>query len=122
VLQIWDVASGTEQLSVPEALSFAFSEDGNHIAVGANKGDVVLYDAAMKEMFRAKSEAVFGLTLAFSPDGKSLIGSSDVLVEDSYEGHLLFWNVADGQLARTFRAHKGHVTYVAYAPDGRAFA
>ncbi|HOT51337.1 MAG TPA: WD40 repeat domain-containing protein, partial [Candidatus Hydrogenedentes bacterium] len=122
VLQVWDMATGEERLSVPEALGFAFSDDGSLFCAGTSQGDVTVYDAAMKERFRVKTEAAFGVTLAFSPDGQSLIGSSDVLAGDSYEGHLHFWSAADGRPIRAIKAHKGHVAYIAYAPDGRVFA
>ncbi|HNR33557.1 MAG TPA: protein kinase [Candidatus Hydrogenedentes bacterium] len=122
VLQVWDMATGEERLSVPEALGFAFSDDGSLFCAGTSQGDVTVYDAAMKERFSVKTEAAFGVTLAFSPDSQSLIGSSDVLAGDSYEGHLHFWSAADGQPIRAIKAHKGHVAYIAYAPDGRVFA
>ncbi len=50
-------------------------------------------------------------SVAFAPDGASVLSSSG-------DRTLKLWNVATGQLIRSFAGHKFGVSSVAFAPDG----
>jgi WD40 repeat protein len=51
-------------------------------------------------------------SIAFSPDGRSLVtGSDDKTVK--------LWDTASGRLLRAFTGHRDRVTSIAYSPDGR---
>jgi RNA polymerase sigma factor (sigma-70 family) len=55
------------------------------------------------------------ITVAFAPDGKSLlVGGSDKL--------LSLWDVASARVKATFEGNEGSVISVAYAPDGKRWA
>jgi WD40 repeat protein len=54
-------------------------------------------------------------TLAFSPDGTTLVsGSRDKTIK--------FWEIPSGQLIRTVGAHDGWVRAVTFSPDGKVLA
>jgi WD40 repeat protein len=58
--------------------------------------------------------------LTFSPDGKQLVSGGGV---PSREGEVLFWNVADGSLAKSIAdAHSDAVYDLAFSPDGTRLA
>ena len=55
----------------------------------------------------------FTSSIAFSPDGKSIIsGSGDKTIKH--------WSVETGQLLQTFKGHKHWVLSVAFSPDGKS--
>jgi hypothetical protein len=54
--------------------------------------------------------------VAFSPDGKLLVGVCAVPWPD-FGGRVALWRVEDGSLVRTLEQHEGEVNQVAFSPD-----
>ena len=57
--------------------------------------------------------------LVWSADGAMLFAASG---EDVIEGEVRQWNVADGQVARTFKGHRDMIYALALSPDGKTLA
>ncbi len=55
------------------------------------------------------------LSLAFSPDGKTLLAGA-------WDGSIRLWEVATGKELHQYAGHKGWVRSLAFAPDGKTFA
>jgi WD40 repeat protein len=53
--------------------------------------------------------------VAFSPQGERLAAGT-------FDGHIRFWRIADGQLLLTCEGHTGYVWSVAFSPNGRLLA
>jgi ribosomal protein S18 acetylase RimI-like enzyme len=53
--------------------------------------------------------------VAFSPRG-------EILAAGTFDGHIRFWRVADGQPLLACEGHAGYVWSVAFSPDGRRLA
>lgn len=90
--------------------SVAVSPDGKWIASGTS--DVTLWDAASRRIVSMFSGAT--APLAFSPDGRSLVG-----VTHSSEGsdyNLTLWDLASRRMGRSFG---GSVDSIAFSPDGK---
>ena len=149
------VLAAIERISHIETTALAFSPDGKQIAVGTNVGFVKLFDAtsgallrsfddragieqddrtppAWKPLKRAMGSVV---SLAFSPDGKTLV-TCGLSYEDSSDrfkgvrrlgrrsggrGRLILWDVETGALKHDLDRHTD-VFAVAFSPDGNTLA
>ena len=96
--------------------SLAFSPDGQYLAAGDTKGNILLrrvVDSQTINRFTGHNSWV--VTLAFSPDGSILAsGSCDCTVK--------LWDVDTGQCLHSLEEHKHEVWSVAFSPDGAILA
>jgi WD40 repeat protein len=125
VLRLWDSATGkaVKEVAVPAHLTaLAYAPDGAAVAAGDLAGMVRIWDLQTgKERLRWKCDpedkgtAPVG-SLAFSPDGKRLVGGG------KHESGMRVWDAATGkQLARV--EQDSHLSLnAAYSPDGRHWA
>jgi WD40 repeat protein len=131
-VRLWDVATGRTRAVLEghsaRAFCIAYSPDGKWIATGAGvfdddrdqtaAGEIILWDAANgSEAGRFSGHRKAVLSVAFSPDGKTLVsGSVDSTVR--------LWDVATRRerVRPTLIDDPGWVQGVAFAPDGRMIA
>lgn len=84
---------------------------------------VVIWELATgKERCRCKGAHHIAPTLAFSPDGKYLAGSTANIRFYTPETPIYLWDAATGREIRHFQAPGHHVSYLAYSSDGRTLA
>jgi WD40 repeat protein len=97
----------------------AFAPDGRTLALA--RGDVVqLFDLATgKEVRRLEGQQVFG-TVAFSPDGRTLLTANLLAVGTDHTVRL--WDVTTGKEVWRVDTHPWGELRVAFAPDGRTVA
>ncbi len=84
-----------------------------------------LWDVTTGQEIRTLHGYKGGVTsVAFSPDGKRLAsGGSELDLSKPDEAVLVrLWETNTGQQVLTIRGHKGHVTSVAFSPDGQRLA
>src|SRR5207244_145499 len=69
-----------EEIGDVKSNEIVFSPDGELIALNSSVGGVIVLDVASgKERWRAKADDTYDLTVAFSPDGRTLAsGGRDV--------------------------------------------
>lgn len=131
-INVWDVVSGQLRRSFRHygpITSVNFSLDGKLLAsgsspeyteTGAIKDSMIrIWDLASGSEFRAlpgHSYAV--LSVAFSPDGKTLASGGD----DVNDRAIKLWDVAAGRELRTLKGLSGGVRSVAFGPDGKTLA
>lgn len=111
-VRICDMATGRLLRRLGNAGSLAFSPNGLFLAIGVSFWEV----GTGKELFRiveAGMGGVFGG--AFSPDGRTLATSS-------WDGQVRLWELATGQIRRTFKGHTDRLFRVAFSRDGREVA
>jgi WD40 repeat protein len=96
--------------------SVAFSPDGQYLATGDTKGDILLRRVADGQLIRSfKGHHGWVVSLAFSPDGNTLAsGSCDCTAK--------LWDVNTGQCLHTLEEHEHEVWSVAFSPDGETLA
>src|SRR5262249_50273553 len=126
VLQLWDPRTGRERQAIRgshlEILgAVAFLPTGRTLASAGT--DVALWDAATgkrRATLGARRSRVAARSLAFSPDGKTLVLAAASLIPKGSE--LSAWEVATGKRIAVLQGHKGRVLAAAFAPDGKTFA
>ena len=93
----------------------AYSPDNTLLAVASTIG-IWIYDARSGEALKLLTEHTESVgSIAFSPDGQSLVGGSD-------DGTLRLWDVRTGASMLTLKGHTGSVRSVVFSPDGRTLA
>jgi WD40 repeat protein len=129
-VRLWEVATGKSAAALRDhtdwVLCLAFSPDGKLLASGGYDGLVRLWDVAGAKKMRDLTAAPVPppkpapepsavLSVAFSPDGKTLaLGSAN--------GQIRLANVADGKLVRALAGHGSAVTGLAFHPGGKLLA
>jgi WD40 repeat protein len=144
IIKLWDVATNTKTAILHDRSSYfecaAFSPDsktlatidrtgtiklwgvasGNEIAVMKGSTGAMFTSATIRVAFPGpeaarKRHTGAGLTLAFSPDGKTLASGS-------YDTTIKLWDVASGKNIATLTGHSDWVCSVAFSPDGKTLA
>jgi WD40 repeat protein len=117
--RIWEAATGKKLNLLPELLRdklgtvdhSTLSSDGRHLAVSTPEGVIGIWDWTNgKEVLKVQAHAGRVLSIAFSPDGKTLASVAD--------GPIRQWDVATGQPKGDQTGHQERVVSVAYAPNG----
>jgi RNA polymerase sigma factor (sigma-70 family) len=138
-IRFWEAATGRERRRIPitraGACPLALSADGAWLASIDQENTVCLWALATKEkrrLFKAPQGQAAISTLAFAPDGKTLLawgGDHTVFVWDVVAGKELRHFTARYLKHNTLRAAPGqpqpgedHVSCVAFSPDGRRVA
>jgi WD40 repeat protein len=127
-LHLWDPATGEARRLVgkhdkTQVFTLAFAPDGGTLAVythNPNTGaQLHLWDVNIGEarrLFARPQDALPINSLAFTPDGRTLVLGTSHLVKNLHA-----WDVATGEPAGTFGGLE-FVHNVAFAPDGRTLA
>jgi WD40 repeat protein len=129
-VQVWDFARGTVQRLPPDPAAVTFppyagrvdySPDGRLLAaVGATVRLWHVQDWTWLPVIGYDSAST---SLAFSPDGKTLVTSHSVKTPGrAYEHFLRFWDSRTRQLRKTLRGHTAQATSLSFAPNSQTLA
>jgi WD40 repeat protein len=133
VLQRWDPRTG-KQLDRKEEqddymLRLAFSPDNKILATAGLGQSVRLWDSvtgnALRKLEDLDAQSAEGVSpLAFTPDGKSLVGIGGLKKGASAEtlDTIVLWNPAEGKVCHRFGVSGRVFNTAAFSPDGRALA
>ena len=94
-----------------QAISVAFSPDGNLIAANEASGTLFVWSTADGRLQAPAISGVSAHTTPFSPDGKWIAAGSNRDVK--------IWDAVTKRVLRTFSGHEGPVRAVAFAHDGK---
>jgi WD40 repeat protein/DNA-binding SARP family transcriptional activator len=114
-VKVWDVTvqGGDEGVSVPGSGGFAYTPNGQRIAIGHGDDSVRLYDAVTGEVSHV-----------FTASGRVLIATLDRsgtrLAAGTSGGSIWVWDVETGDEMLRLEGHEGgDVLDVAFSPDGQ---
>ena len=116
-IRIWGAATGASMRSPSlssRASSIVFSPDGRVLAIGAEDGNVVLWDTRTHRALGAPFQAGLAALdpLSFSPDGR-------LLAVTSGDGTVTLWDVdSRKRVGNTFPVEQGSVPVARFAPGG----
>lgn len=121
---VWEVASGVEKWAFENNVAAVFSRDGSKLAVADTGGAVSVWSLATGEQVMAGAVAQnFGVTLAFDSTGQRLAASTDPLVDNSYQGGVIVWDVSrEGEPLHTLFGTGGHVNSLTFSSGGALLA
>jgi serine/threonine protein kinase len=118
-VKIWDLEAGrvraTLNAHAGPVWSLALTSDGGRLATASDDGTVKLWDtAALRDPKVLKPEAGVR-TLAFAPDGKTLLTGAR-------NGKVSILDLDTGKESVTTKGHNGVVVAVAFSSDGKTAA
>jgi WD40 repeat protein len=113
-IRLWDVKTNQERATLKgHARYVSFSPDGKTIA-SCNWQEIKLWDAASrKERATLKWHTAPPVSLAFSPDGNTLVAASR---------EIQLWDAKTGQERATLQKPTKAITCVTFSPDGTTLA
>jgi RNA polymerase sigma factor (sigma-70 family) len=125
VLQVWDVATGTEKLKrtfTPYQTPIVFSSDGKTLFGILPDGQTErslslrLWDigSGQEDTFKI-TQPDLAESLTISPDGRMLAWAD-------FEGTITLWELAANQIRRHFQGHSARIPSLAFSPDGKTLA
>lgn len=108
IITLYTAADGKPLKSFKGGLGMAFSPDSTLLAGGAQvwkipSGEILL---------TLKDHPEYGVTVAFSPDGKLLLSASG-------DDTIKVWLVSDGTLLKSWTGHAGLISSIIFSSDGK---
>ena len=129
MVRLWNPATGALLREMAghtdRVTSVAFSADGRMLASGGADQPIMLWDSATGKPVRTLPTYVgpanfYARSLAFSPDGRWLVGGLSSTAPDPGGVHV--WEVASGRLRGRLAGSARAGNAVAFSPDGRLIA
>jgi WD40 repeat protein len=129
---LWNVSTGALVRTLTgfadQVMSVAFSPDGSKVAGGSLDGTIRVWlvaNGALSLRLALPPSTPNGsvTSIAFSPNGFSLLSGNDEVSPSPEHGTLRFWRVSDGALLKLYNQATGvYVSSVAFSPQGSEYA
>ena len=118
-VRLWDVDSGKSQAVITghtnKVRALAFDSRGRFLASTGNDQTIRVIDRASLQVKAILQSPANGSSVAFSPDGASLVGGDDL-------GNVSIWDTADWSKRPLAKLANGPVWGLGFSVDGRTLA
>jgi WD40 repeat protein/serine/threonine protein kinase len=122
-IHLWDAAARQEITTLKGhsfyVTSIVYSPDGKLLASGSGDSTIRIWDVATGENIRViqPTNPYQYITLAFSPDGKTLAAGGDG------DDNITLWDIQTGaMIGQPFTGHTDTIQTLAFSPDGKTLA
>ena len=136
VIRLWDTGTGKEllQIKAPQGgeSSLSLSPDGKMLATRGTGQPMRLWDTStgkqIRQFARGERDMVaggFGVSAAFSPDGKIFAAADMKIVNQQVQALVMLWDVDSGKELRSIKAGGPGAFSVflpTFSPDGKTIA
>jgi WD40 repeat protein len=114
---LWETKTGKLLREAAPGDYLAFTPDGGAI-ITTTAFTIQVSEVATGKVSRQLGHGEYQMidAMALSPNGHTLTWG------DSYSTYVYFWEMAKGQTVRKLSGHQGHVTCLAFSPNGRLLA
>lgn len=120
-IKLWDAKSGNE-LKTLTVRDIVFSPDGKLFAAKSGDG-ITLWDTeSLKEIRRIARDGSGIMSIAFSPDRRTLASSATLNVSQKSIGSIKLWDIESGQEIKTLLGGSSDIWTIAFSPDGKMIA
>ena len=128
---LWDAVTGDHLNTLTHGkfdnvTEIAFSSDGKTLASATWGGGIYLWDPTTgqhKGTLTVLDDGYWFTSVAFSPDGKVIVGTSGwSLFNDNYADRIDLWDAETGTHLNTLIGHNEDILSVAFSPDGTTLA
>ncbi len=116
--------SGPSAVKIEETVSgvyaSAYSPNGKTLATGHDDGSILLWDTTTGQRIGKLVRSTRRVwSLAFNPDGSTLIAVGGGYAHLGSPGEAVLWDVRSGTVRKTLTGHVGVLQTVAFNPDGK---
>jgi WD40 repeat protein len=125
-VRLWNVSEKREEARTfpltGGARTLCFSPDGQHLAVGGQKGEVSLWHVASRKRLAAHNGHVSRVSSATLIQSSLFLDGGHTLATADVSGWIVLWDVETHRILRSWQAHSSGIRSLALSADGRTLA
>ena len=122
-IRIWDVNTGKTLKTIEDFADrinkVAYSPSGDMIVSSSDDNIIRFWDTKTGEHIKSIGPKKPTISVAFSPDGRTLASSHRGETNPWDQGEINLWDINTGKLKKTFTGHTGYINTVVFSPDGK---
>ncbi|MDE0637515.1 MAG: WD40 repeat domain-containing protein [Candidatus Poribacteria bacterium] len=122
-IRMWDVSTGKTVKTIENFADrinkVAYSPSGNMIVSSSSDDIIRFWDAKTGEHIKSITPKKPTISVAFSPDGRTLASSHHGETNLWDQGEINLWDIDTGELKKTLIGHTEYISTIVFSPDGK---